>query len=421
MKILNQKISDFNFQDVIEFCKEGYIEGTQLDYKKELPKSLPKHFAAFSNTRGGVIVIGSDEDKHGKPKDFVGVDIDAKTIEKIHQYASNVSPRPRYEIHRAEDTTTNKMFVLIRIEEGDKTPYYVQNDPHVYIRTGNISDPIEQAGPEMLELLFRKRERASNSRQNWQMFSDNVYQASIRISAREREDNIRSRNQSNWKAELQGLSKMGEGYPLLHFELQPFFPFSPFCNPVEMKNLVQEYREETRYYGSFPELNLKPFQDGVLARNFNKEGHIDIQQLYSYGLVRRDKTLKTEVDVKKIAYLSHIAAFFGTTLKASGNFYKRFGYQGVLIGKLSLTGIEGVRIEQIQPHGWNGFWDDMNEGMLKSYSWPFEIETFELFDKDLCNKFIADMIKEMYWSLGMTHPTEELLQAFYKQVGWIDN
>lgn len=52
MSILNINITSLTFDDVVAFCQNGYPEGTQLDYKIDMPKSgLAKHFAAFSNPK----------------------------------------------------------------------------------------------------------------------------------------------------------------------------------------------------------------------------------------------------------------------------------------------------------------------------------------------------------------------------------
>lgn len=160
MNMLKKPVSEISFNEVVEFCNEAHGEGVQIDYKKDFPSNgFAKHFAAFSNTRGGIIIIGVEEDrKSGIPVSWTGVVKDAKQIEKIHQAASNVEPIPSYEVH-ATDEVDGKCFVLIRINEGDKTPYYVQNDFNIWVRTGNISNPIGIASPDGLELLFGKEKR----------------------------------------------------------------------------------------------------------------------------------------------------------------------------------------------------------------------------------------------------------------------
>ena len=154
MDILNKPINSFSFEDVSSFCQQGHIEGIQLDYKRDLPpKGLAKHFAAFSNTRGGVMIIGVEEDKKSsKPATWKGVKNSGKLVDRIHQYASSVEPIPSYEVHVTNEKRGN-VFILIRIFEGDRTPYYVQNDSNLWVRTGNIRNPIDIASPDYTEIL----------------------------------------------------------------------------------------------------------------------------------------------------------------------------------------------------------------------------------------------------------------------------
>ena len=108
--------------------------------------TLPKHFASFSNTRGGLIIVGVEEDDKGLPVKWEGVKNEGKLIDRVHQNASNIDPIPNYETC-ITDEKNGRVFLLIRIFEGDQTPYYVQNDSNIWVRTGNISKPIDIASP----------------------------------------------------------------------------------------------------------------------------------------------------------------------------------------------------------------------------------------------------------------------------------
>lgn len=128
MSILNKPLSSFSFSDIVAFSKEGNREGIQIDYKKDLPNGgLAKFFAAFSNTRGGVIIIGVEEDRvTGLPTTWDGVVNNAQLTETINQWASSVEPFPQYDVH-VTDEQGGRVFILVRIYEGI--------EPHIMCRT----------------------------------------------------------------------------------------------------------------------------------------------------------------------------------------------------------------------------------------------------------------------------------------------
>jgi len=182
MKLLSMPIDKFSFDDIVEFCETKQVEGIQLDYKLNLTSKkdgLAKHFASFSNCRGGVIIIGVEEDERtGLPKSWNGIEVDGKLMERIHQYAANVDPIPDYEVVHT-DAKNGKSFVLIRIYEGLNTPYYVHNDAHLYVRTGNITKLIDDASPDLIELLFGKRKAASEARRMALTMSEQLFDAQM--------------------------------------------------------------------------------------------------------------------------------------------------------------------------------------------------------------------------------------------------
>src|SRR6476469_7751648 len=123
MSLHNKPFHKITFQDVVDLCDAETLESVTLDYKAVLPRDLSKHFATFSNTLGGLIIIGVEEDpKTGKPFKYEGISFESKLIDQIHQHASNVIPYPTFEV-RPTDEVNGKVFILIRILEGDQPPY----------------------------------------------------------------------------------------------------------------------------------------------------------------------------------------------------------------------------------------------------------------------------------------------------------
>src|SRR5260370_4430740 len=160
MNPFSQPFNEVAFNDVGAFWKQKHPESTTLDYKKDVPRDLAKHFATFSNTLGGMIIVGVEEaPATGEPLMWEGVINEGKLLERVNQFAANVNPIPTYNV-RLTDEKNNKIFLLINILEGDAQPYLANGDPTVWLRTGNISRPLRQADREELVRMVEKKNLA---------------------------------------------------------------------------------------------------------------------------------------------------------------------------------------------------------------------------------------------------------------------
>lgn len=430
MKILNAPIDTLSFQDIVDLCKDGIVEGIQLEYKRELPpKGLAKHFASFSNTRGGLLVIGVEEDtKTGKPTRWEGVADDSKLIDKIHQYASNVDPRPAYEVC-ATDAQNGKVFILVRIFEGDRTPYYVQNDASLYIRTGNITDPIDLASPEAVELLFGKKIKAEIARNNYIKRSDEIFKAAKNRADKQRLQAI-ANEKENWeKNHGQGVQQkfesnysrgeLGVNAALCTTLLQPFYPGKPLTSPQEILVNADQIRTGNYNIGQFPDQDLQPIQDGIMSFRWWPDGDIQCHQIYANGLLFNSSVvMDTDKKGERTLWLSRVAFNLLFTLKACANFYKLFSYQGGIIGFLHLDQVEDATIYQIHPQGYQySPLHPKRVSFLSSYRWEIEMETALLFTPKNTQSYFIEKIKEIYWTLGIPNVQTELIEKFLKDNG----
>jgi hypothetical protein len=310
MELLSRPINSFTFEDIVEFCRQGYIEGYQLDYKKELPsKGLAKHFAAFSNSRGGVIIIGVEEDKTGKPAGDEGIAFDGKLVDKIHQYATSVDPRPLYDLH-VTNVVKGKVFILVRIYEGDRTPYYVHNEANIYIRSGNITDPISLASPEAVELLVGKKDKARLARENYIRIAKENYEAGLKAEEKKRLKLIaeeKAKTQEGQPLQSQYYQKpLGSEVSMLTILLQPYYPQKALCTPRDIKANI----EQIRYHKDgidFPDLNQKPIQEGVFRFEHNYDGGLSCQQVFSTGLLYLAKDVLRQDASRRHIYIETIA------------------------------------------------------------------------------------------------------------------
>jgi Putative DNA-binding domain len=434
MNILNNPINTFSFSDIAQFCEEGLIEGVQLDYKRELPaKGLAKHFASFSNTRGGVLIIGVEEDsKTGKPVAWEGISSDAKLVDRIHQYATSVEPRPAYDVH-VTDKKQEKVFILVRVFEGDRTPYYVQNDANLYIRTGNITDPISLASPEAAELLFGKKTKADLVRENYVLRTVEIFKAATKRADKERLQAI-AIEKEKWKREQQPESKggfstslptdpLGTNSAMCSILLQPFFPKAVLTTPQEILAKADKFRVTGRYQERFPGLNLKPIQDGVLVYEWGRTGYILCHQLYATGLLYDTaNVLRIMEGGIKAIQLTAVATQLVMFLRVASNLFQLFNYQGGLKGFLRLENIEGAFIYPVLPEGYQlrpFFFEDNKGALLSKYEWELDLDTTLLHDPMSRQIFFIEKITELYWTLGYETVQPGIIEKFLEGYGWL--
>ncbi|MEW5766362.1 MAG: ATP-binding protein [bacterium] len=120
-------------------------EDYRLEFKRELgePLSLAKELVAFSNTKGGRIVIGVDD----KTREAVGIDLTKDWEEFIMNVATNnchpmISPLVEFY------TLQGKTICMIEIFPGRLKPYFVRRigpEKGVYIRIGSTNRVADKA------------------------------------------------------------------------------------------------------------------------------------------------------------------------------------------------------------------------------------------------------------------------------------
>ena len=431
MKILNTLIRELTFNDVAAFCAEKHIEGIQIDYKQDIPpKGLAKQFAAFSNTRGGIIIVGVEEDsKTGVPLKWEGITNQGKLIDRVHQYAANVEPIPDYDVCVTNESS-GKVFLLIRIFEGDSTPYYVQNDSNIYVRTGNITKLVDIASPEAQSLLFGKREQASRARNVFIERAEEVYDAALSRAERERVTFIAAEKERQ-KREAQALgsvrnttsrsryyqAELGTQAAMCAVVLQPYYPHKAFIQPLQLKQSIDEIRVHNRGDRSFPSLRQETIPDGVLSFSWGQDnGLIECEQIYGHGLIYNAQDIVwIGEDSGKKMWLSQLARHLLMTLLAAGKYYKLIGYQGIVVGYMEIHNVEDVVVRRIIPQGWSPGLDTRKKCLLDTYKWDLNTETTVLNDAQALRQYFKRVIDDLYVAFDYVPPEEAILDAFLKE------
>lgn len=137
--INNREFSKLKYSDVEEFLNNTDLdESFFVEFKNDdvSTKGLAKEICAFSNTFGGYIFLGVEDDKA-----ITGC---AKwTEEKINNvFRDHISPNPSFDIKRL--SKNEKKIYIIRIDEGVNPPY-ITNNGVIYERISSSSNPVSDS------------------------------------------------------------------------------------------------------------------------------------------------------------------------------------------------------------------------------------------------------------------------------------
>lgn len=416
INLLARNIHDITFDDVVEFCRQKVLESVQLDYKLNIPKDLAKHFATFSNTQGGLIIIGVGEDSAtGLPTTYDGIPNDSKHVDRIHQFAANVTPLPTYDV-RATDEQSGKVFILVRIYEGAAPPYTTLNDPTVWMRTGNISTP---ASREELLRLANKRRDAETTRLAKIAFAEQYFLARVAEADQEREQAIQAGDTNIHPYPLGSR----EHSAILSLTLQPYYPHRQLATPQELLSRIFEYCGQECQRTEFYNRRVDTLPGGIAGFSSNKySGHVAGEQLYADGMYNLMEDVLTGQDQKplKAVNMNIIATDMYSRIKIVQRFYKATGYSGLIVGTISLKGGSGAEVlPLLSPTGNTWFRPQYGKMRLGSYDWSFELDTATFYDEAALNQFFGKIIRDISWGLGIPEVSQKVIDAVLQYNRWL--
>lgn len=411
INLLNLDFDQITFEQVSDFCQQKVIEHIQLDYKKALPPKLAKHIAAFSNTKGGLIVVGVEEDsKTGEPKKWEGVAKDGKLIDQVYQQAANVVPYPTIKV-RFTNEISGKAFLLIRIVEGGAPPYHTVSDPTIWVRTGNISTPLDSARQTDLDRLYKKKDKAEGLQLQNHRNATEIYQAALRQGEKTRQDDFAKGNTKYEHSLLEHTS-------ILKTVIQPFFPEESIAPREEILNRITDYRV-AGLFGDFPRLDVDRCPGGIVHFNYSwTRGNSECQMVFENGLILNAVDIRYangggENPVMWIN-MNHIAVYLARQLKVAANYYGLFSYTGMLTGSVELSDVLDLRVEVLCPEGYHRDWGDRKIAKLNNYSWPIgPIDTNAIQEREGFYKAWKLIMDKIHWDLGLQPPSEELYRDFF--------
>ncbi len=160
-------------RDLRELIEEG--EDIQCEFKRKFTttEKIAREMIAFSNTKGGYILFGVDDDR-----EIVGVESEKAEAEMVKEAAINYCEPPlQYSIRYFE--LKGKEIVVVTIPESDCKPHRIQDyknelDINTAIVTIRVNDKSIQASKEMVRIL-----RSQSGRKELKKYSLGIIEKTV--------------------------------------------------------------------------------------------------------------------------------------------------------------------------------------------------------------------------------------------------
>lgn len=144
-------------QDLEDLVSKGEGQLLEFKLKASFPGKIVKELVAFSNSNGGNLFIGVDDD--GRISGLKFAEEDKYMIDKAIQ--SHIKPKIRYQA-KIIPINRKRSVLHYRVFENQKKPNYYLNDPKkrgkAYVR---VNDKSVQASREIVEILKRSKIKKS--------------------------------------------------------------------------------------------------------------------------------------------------------------------------------------------------------------------------------------------------------------------
>ncbi len=377
MTIYSKPIDDITFADVIGFLEQRVPESVVLDYKRDFPKDLAKSICAFSNTFGGTILIGVEEED-GKPKPpFEGIDSARGNQERIVNLCLD-SLYPPLVPEVAVASQDGKSFVVIRIPQSINAPHSIQSNTQAYVRTGNRNSP------ETL-ISYERHQWLSNRRENSVSFRQKLLQ-----SARGRHENLVSSTSPYWCQ------------PTIELFASPVYPRDPIAPTPDFLILQAKTFLTFPHVIVFPSNNvrLRPIDQGMYAfdriTQHDLVAYFELTQFGSAFLSRNLNWKSPQSDRRDVIYTSRlvaIVAHFFDTISAVYDFLQYNGYSHTEVRLTNIINTELIPINSSMIVGPKNLTEASIERTLVLH--PHERSTREARDS-----LVAEALCSICWALG---------------------
>lgn len=314
MSLFTRPLSEITFVDVQNFCT-NYREGVRVEYKGEYPE-LPKTISAFANTMGGILLVGVKAKDGIALMPIIGIQKEIGIEERITQSSITGIYPPVLPDIRVIDVPnqTDKVVVIIRVNESLDAPHAIQNSTRVYIRTGSISQPYELAEIDRIEFLLKRREN----------------------SIQKKNDILRS-------AEKRRKIHFHDNGPSLEVTVIPALPYKPI---VTLENLFTFAKNQRTpgFGGITPVRVLGGIVDPRIYIEMNDYGFVYYFSNLEQEMKQVQIPYKHDKESKPFLHFSELVYSPGRVLNLAQQFYKSCEYLGNVEVTITIRHIRNLSI-----------------------------------------------------------------------------
>jgi len=397
--IYTSPIDSISWDDLQEFCKQGIVENTYLDYKADFPDDLARTIAAMANTSGGVILVGVAETLDGRPVVPAAGIAHAKGLsERVTNIViDSITPPVFPEVCVCIDESLDRAMILIRVPQSPEGPHAIKKNTRVYLRTGNRNSPETLASVDEVEWLRAKRAKSAALKGHLSQ------QAGSRAGALFA---LASESQSNPSA----------SQPMLVLRVVPTYPAHSFVDPPALKKIFREIAVPD-YYGtasSFPIGARGPVlvQDGaymMATLDDDRGSRHYFTELSVFGQFYYQQIVSATYKDMTIVRASEIFCRLDEFARAAKRFYGAIGYQGYVSMMCSMYGTRQGRLAH-----WTPSETIESTSACPDKSIGFE-DTFLVGDwAHESDRFILRASKTIGWAYDWEFP-EGYLQMYYSK------
>jgi len=313
-------------QHIREVCAR-FNEGMRVEYKgtfdANVREQLPKIISSFSNSQGGVLVVGVRAANGVPQAPFEGFAAQPReeyslTVENI--CLRNVHPPILPRTHLVQSDVPGNVFLVLEVDESSESPHAIENSKRVYVRTGSAANPYDLADVNLIIDLVKRRREPLERRDRLLKSADRRSRQVVPIEHIDR--------------------------PFALISISPTFPRNPLCTSQQAWDFLNE--TQFTHASLVPPNSMRRVLDGAASLTHANPPRVTGQyvEVSKYGLLFAAKQFAVipwagNADAREQLYFANL---FQTLLRltiCAERFYVANGHLGSVLMNISLHHVQG--------------------------------------------------------------------------------